>query len=688
MVSNKMILGLGAMFFLLNGCGGATVQPKIDKAKEKIKAPTVQSTDYESFLRNIGNMYRVYYDPKTPIPFQSKPITNDTGTGGLPVDVSKMVITAVSKIGKPIVYIPYDPNYLINELNTGGAINRVMPRYVISGAITEYDKGIMRQSSGGGVDFFVPFSGGGADGSASKDDSTTASRIVMDFFLIDYATQTMVSGVQSTKTITVYEQSKSKNVGFSIFGSGFGINGSVSRKQGVHAALRLLVELSIAEIISKEAGLPYWKLSKDIKADEATIDKIYFDMDGLSDATKIVLMKEYLTKYGFRINDIQDQTLDAQTAAYYEVLQKDLNLGALGNGYINTTDLVTLHFNLPFKRSDKKYNNSMAKKVTITPAPVVTQRHQTDPIDNLFSNIDKLSSIASSVYVGSIVDANDMYKTPFSEALEEGIKKYIQQNKSLTLNDKPIDIGQKTRSFKKKKKVAITSKQNVVEVVGYVETTENGVEVELQVLSKDAQRLRVIKETFPITAPVEQTAPEVEKIIPQKSYAPQSLDAMLRIAKSDTEMKTDNIFFMTDKGDTHQIYLDGEKIEFALGIREASYAYIFDIDSNLEITTLFDSTTDIASKKLQPEELYTIPSPEADFEIIASAPFGTELIKLVICSEPLHIPEVVKATRSFKKSSKSNTVAPEAFIDNLRAQATKKGALMYEKTILVETRAK
>ncbi|WP_455757478.1 DUF4384 domain-containing protein [Sulfurimonas sp.] len=676
----RRLLVIAILILSISGCGGA-VQPTIDEGVKKIKAPSTHKTDYDSFLRDIGRMYRVYYSVDNLIPFQSKPITNDTGTGGLPVDVSKMVITSVSKVGKPIIYIPYDPNYLINELNTGGSINRVMPKYVISGAITEYDKGVMQESGGAGLDFFVPFSGSGADGSASKDNSKTASRIVMDFFLIDYATQSMVSGVQSTKTITVYEQSKSQDVGFHIFGSGFGVNGSVSRKQGVHAALRLLIELSIAEILAKEAGLPYWKLSKDLKPDQGTIDKVYYDMDGLGDDVKIILLKEYLTKYGFRINDIENPMLDSQTIAFYEVLKKDLNLTPLGDGYITTDDLVTLHFNLPFKREDKKYNNSMAESVN---APTISSMYSSaTPLENLLSNIDKLSSITSSVYVGSIVDANDMYKTPFSENLEEQIKAHIQQNSSLSLNKKPIDIKQKTRSFKKKKKVSANAKQDLVEVVGYVDTTNQGVEVELQVLTKDAQRLRVIKEIFSNTRTSTPAAPTM-----QISQAPQGLDAMRRIAQSDTEMKTDDIFFMTDKGDTHQIYTDGEKIEFALGVREKSYAYIFNVDANLEINTLFDSTIDTSSQHLIPDELYIVPSPEADFEIIASAPFGQELIKVIVSTQPLNIPEILTSTRAFKKSAKTDVVTKDNFIENLRIQAMNKGAVMYEKTIIVETRAK
>jgi curli biogenesis system outer membrane secretion channel CsgG len=673
MNKHKLILGLSAILFWFNGCGSA-MQPKIDNDKKQIKAPVEYKTAYDSFLRDLGHMYRIYYSPNNPIYFQSKPITNDTGSGGLPVDVSKMVITAVSKVGKPIVYIPYDPNYLINELNTGGDIRRIMPKYVIAGAITEYDKGIMKESDGAGADFFMTMSGTESDGSASKDNSTTASRIVMDFFLLDYASQTMVSGVQSTKTITIFEQSKSQDFGFHIFGSGFGLNGSVSRKQGTHAALRLLIELSIAEILAKEAGLPYWKLTSDLKPDQGTIDKVYYDMDSLSEDVKIILLKEYLTKYGFKISDVEDPTLTDEIASYYELLKKDLSLGELGENYIQTEDLVKIHFNIPLNRADRKYKNSMAKN--ITPKIVEKTKPRTLPIENLFSNIDKLSSITNSVYVGSIVDANEMYKTPFSEELEMKIKEHIKQNQKLSLNSKPIKLKHKTRSFKKRKKVDPTKKQDLVELVGYVMQKEDGVELELQVLNKDSQRLRVINETFQL------------EDSPKPNISQQNnIEKMTEIAKTDTEMKTDEIFFMTDKGDTQQTYFAGEKIEFALGVMSPSYAYIFDIDSNLEINTLFDSTTDTATKLLQPEELYTIPSPEADFEIIASPPYGRELIKLIISSKPLDLPEIDNNKRSFKKKMKNSTVKAEDFIDFLRMQALEKNATLYEKTIIIETKA-
>ena len=675
MTQKYIIAGFTVVVFSLNLCGGMFSPPSIDEEKKVIKAPTSNKTEYDSFLRKLGNMYRVYYAPNNNILFQSKPITNDTGAGGLPVDVSKMVVTAVSKIGKPVVYVPYDPNYLINELNTGGAINRSMPKYVISGAITEYDKGIMRQSEGSGFDFFVPFSAGGADGSSSDDDSTTASRIVMDFFLIDYATQTMVSGVQSTKTITIYEQSKSNSVGFHIFGSGFGVNGSVSRKQGIHAALRLLVELSIAEILAKEAGLPYWKLTKDLKADEATIDKVYYDIDGLDNEVKIILLKDYLTKYGFHLDNLEEPMLDAYTIAYFNVLKKDYKLGSLADGYVNTNDLVTLHFNVPYTRDGKKYTNAMAKNIRVPESVSIKTKNEEDPLAHLMSNIDKLSEITSSIYVSSIVDANDMYTTHFTEKLKTQLENYIKQNPNLTLSKKPINLEQKTRSFKKRKKVAPVKHQDLVEVVGYVDTSNGKNEVELQVLSKDAQRLRVLKETLP---QLSRNMLDDDKI----------LDAMRQIAGAQTEMKTDDIFFMTDKGDTYQTYYGGEKIEFSLGVREASYAYIFDIDSNLEVTLLFDSTTDTQTKHLTPDELYTIPSEEADFEIIASAPFGKELIKLIVSSVPLKIPEIVQSTRSFKKSAKNSTVSNIEFMNYLRKQASQKNGILYEKSMIIETKAK
>lgn len=677
----KKIFLVATLLLMLGlvGCGGA-VQPRIDEDKKEIKAPVERKTTYDNFLRDIGKMYRVYYSANNPIYFQSKPITNDTASGGLPVDVSKMVISAISKVGKPIVYIPYDPNYLINEVNTGGQITRVMPKYVISGAITEYDKGVMQKSGGSSFDFFVPFASSGADGSASKDNSVSASRIVMDFFLMDYKTQAMIPGVQTTKTITIFEQSNSKDVGFHIFGTGFGINGSVSRKQGTHAALRLLIELSLAEILAKEAGIPYWKLSNELKTDQGTIDKVFDDMDMISDEIKIILLKEYLNKYGFRISDVENPTLDAKTKSYYEILQKDFALGDLGDNYITTQDLVTIHFNVPYKRDGKKYRNSMASNISPKAAskPTGNSSKTMNDLDLLLSNINKISSISSSVYVGSIVDVNNMYKTPFSEDLENKIKESIKQNNNLTLKLEPINLKQKTRAFKKKKKNSEPVSNEIVEIVGYVEDKGESINVELQVLNKDSQRVKIIKQSF------RKEAKEVTQNTEETS-AVNNLEKMVTIAKTNSEMKTDEIFFMTEKGDTHQIYHDGEVIKFAVGTAMPAYIYIFDIDSQLQITTLFDSTVDTKEKQVIPNELYMVPPENSDFEIVASAPFGQEVIKLIVTTKPIKIPKV-NSTRSFQKKAKSDILKPEEFIDYFRKQALENEALIYEKTIVVETR--
>lgn len=666
-VSLVSIISFGVVFL---GCNAA--QPKIDKDKEVLKAPTVQKTRYNDFLKDIGRMYRKYYSPNNPIYFQSKPITNDTGTGGLPMDISKMVTTAISKVGKPIAFIPYDPNYLINEVNTGGSITRVMPKYVISGAITEYDKGVMRESGGSGFDIFIPFGSSGADGSTSNDNSTTASRIAMDFFLLDYATQTMVSGVQTTKTITIFEQSKSKDIGFHILGSGFGVDGSVSRKQGTHAALRLLVELSIAEILAKEAGLPYWKLSKDIKEDRDTIEKIYYDVDGLDEAIKIILLKDYLTKYGFRIENVEDTNLDEFTRGCYELLKKDLNLGDLGSNYITTDDLVKIHFNVPFFKTDKRYDNSLVQLNTVDTTVTNISEQSTDPLESLFSKVDKLSGITNSIYVGSIVDEEQMYKTPFSEEMEKKLKEYINSNSNLNLSEKPIDIKEKTRGFKKRKKSSSkVTKQEVVELVGYTKESADSVELELHILSKDSERLRVIKERF-------------ENFKASTNTNAELMNQMMEVAGTEFELKTDDIFFLTDKGESHQVYFDGEIIEFALGVREESYAYIFDIDQNLHINVLFDSSTDLKTKKVLPQELYIIPTPDSDFEIVASEPFGTDIIKVVVSSIKLDLSNLEKYNRGFKKKAKGN----KRFIDEVREQVLSQGGILYEKSIIVETRAK
>jgi len=145
-----IFLSAAASLFIL-GCV-PDISPSISKQEMKIESPFEEVTRYSNALKKLGKMITAYEGD--PIKVQSKFITNDTSDEqSLPKDISRMLITALNKIGENIIYVPYDPQYLLNEAQTGAQINRVLPDIVISGAITEFDKDVYKKKKGLNADF-------------------------------------------------------------------------------------------------------------------------------------------------------------------------------------------------------------------------------------------------------------------------------------------------------------------------------------------------------------------------------------------------------------------------------------------------------------------------------------------------------------------------------------------------------
>ncbi|MDD2856527.1 MAG: hypothetical protein PHU01_13440, partial [Desulfuromonadaceae bacterium] len=140
---------LSSMF--LYGC--ASVDPaKVDVALPET-APVTKITNYSQSLRNLGLMTEIY-DTGT-LKIQSNPIGDNTGTsnatgGEIPKDITEMIKSALNSIGGGVIFIPYDPAFIQNQMVTGYSNfdNKLIPDVVVSGGITEFDRGLETRGSG------------------------------------------------------------------------------------------------------------------------------------------------------------------------------------------------------------------------------------------------------------------------------------------------------------------------------------------------------------------------------------------------------------------------------------------------------------------------------------------------------------------------------------------------------------
>ncbi len=341
---------LATASFFVSGC--AVAVPELDKKLETMETPTQRSSRFDNSLERLGKLLEIY--DIEPIAIQAKPIVNYSAGQSLPSNITVMVSTALANIGDRIVYLPYDPGYFSNEYATGGAqsIGRRLPDIVLNGGITEYDKDTDRVSSGGnlGIGFGQASGQGNFDASRSNSDST--SSIALDLQLYRYSDTSAIQGTQSSNSIKIYKQSKSNNLSFAILASGIGLNGSVDKTQGEHAAVRLLVEMSILETLGKYAKVPYWKCVEGLKPDKKVIQFHKDSFASKTDQQKIAIIQRqlrYLRYSGVTINGVLD---DATKDALRRVLP-NRNISIDEDLYVTLWENIDIDYAYQVAKKDK-----------------------------------------------------------------------------------------------------------------------------------------------------------------------------------------------------------------------------------------------------------------------------------------------------------------------------------------------
>jgi len=298
------------------------------KSFEENRYPFAQETLYANALHEMGKVIN------TTIPYrkiiQPMDIGNTAGGSELPYNLTNMVINSVSDFsGSKVIVVPYDPNFIINDAQTGGKGTRVLPDLLIGGSITEFDKDIEGKSSSVNLDVLISHHGTEADTGLGIGKSGKLSRVVLDLYLLDYATHAVIPGAHVSNTVHVMELDKNNDFSFAIWGSGMGIEGTIQRKQGFHKAVRNLVEYSILQLFGKYYDLPYWKLLGMNHVDRDVMKSLRKTFQAKNRRQRIKAIQTWLTRYNLSpvTNPIdgkqyfqvpQNGTLDPLTVAYIE----------------------------------------------------------------------------------------------------------------------------------------------------------------------------------------------------------------------------------------------------------------------------------------------------------------------------------------------------------------------------------
>jgi hypothetical protein len=265
--------------------------------------PYKRITDYSDALKKLGTMIGAYNAiEQDALVIQAKPVTNRSACKNLPMDITDMIESAVNKIGDKIRCALYEPAYIIGEVQTGSTtIGRQLPELVIDGAITECDENLDTQSYG--VDADIMLDGDPkADIGGGYQKSITYSRLAVDLHFMEYATQMLIPDKQTSMAVEVWNLQKSYNFGFQINGSGLGIDGRRKVVQGKHDAIRILVELSVLQLVGKYLELPYWRCLEGAEEDADVIGMLNKQFLHAPPEKRVSVIQTLLLRHGYRLS--------------------------------------------------------------------------------------------------------------------------------------------------------------------------------------------------------------------------------------------------------------------------------------------------------------------------------------------------------------------------------------------------
>jgi len=370
----KRILFNVALFVPLTmmvSCGG--MDPRNVDVELEESAPIVKITSYTEALSDLGTMSNVFDTGLVKI--QCNDITDKTGTaattgGEIQRNITEIMKSTLNSIGGNVVFIEYDPGFIQNQMVTGYSNfeDKLIPDVVITGGITEFDRGLETRGSGvdaaaqanfSGVPSWAPSNEIAANyGNAGK---AGKARITLDFNMKDFTTLAGIAKMTTINSMEVHKATKQKEIGLTFFGPSFGLKGSIKKVQGRHEAVRLLVQISMIQMVGKYLNIPYWRLlGDDTLPDPVVVDsvtQIYYTMPP---ANRNYAVQQWLYIHGY---DVQmNGVIDAQTQS---ALQK-FDPGYTPGSDISEQLFTNIYLNMPYDAAAMGRRASLSNNIVQT----------------------------------------------------------------------------------------------------------------------------------------------------------------------------------------------------------------------------------------------------------------------------------------------------------------------------------
>jgi curli biogenesis system outer membrane secretion channel CsgG len=228
-----------------------------------------------------------------------------------------MLISAISRMSVKsgaFAFVDFDQTQTdVAQLQSlvGFSNKFVAPSYYIRGAITQLDSGVISNQVGAGLAI------GGADIGVSKD--LVVSVVSVDMNLGRLATRQIMPGISANNSVAVSRQGVGGDVGAKIGKAGISFNLSMNKSEGMHSAIRSLIELSVIEIVGKLAEVPYWRCLSIEQTNPEMVAEARSWFEAMPQQERVAFTQRALSSKGYyngAINGVYDGSTKAASSRY------------------------------------------------------------------------------------------------------------------------------------------------------------------------------------------------------------------------------------------------------------------------------------------------------------------------------------------------------------------------------------
>jgi peptidoglycan hydrolase-like protein with peptidoglycan-binding domain/curli biogenesis system outer membrane secretion channel CsgG len=359
MIRNAAGCWLAGALMLLAGCASPEDAPVISRPKTM---PVRNFTSFSPALTCMDNLFARFGVNGIIITSAGLP----DATGEISTGTKDMLISAISAMSVrsgAFSFVDFDQQQVdVNNLQglVGFTEDFRVPNYYIRGAITQLDEGVIADSGGASI--------ASSAFSLGFNQDKVVSVVSLDMNIGNLLTRQIQPGMSAHNSISVTRNTKVGDAGGTISTYGLFFNLALNRAEGMHAAVRNLIELSTIEVLGKLAEVPYWRclqIEQTNPAVEATARSWFNDM---SEREQIVFVQRALASQGLydaAISGVRDEATKGAIARY------QADNGLIADGRINYDLYASLiHEDLALGRQPDPSFGQIVEAAAIRPNPL------------------------------------------------------------------------------------------------------------------------------------------------------------------------------------------------------------------------------------------------------------------------------------------------------------------------------